>query len=330
MKVGELRTALSRYDASELKEIVVTLYKMIPKSRKESDGLDELLLNFSKENAKPAKKETLVDFGSLEFDVETFIEYASEDLYIAPNRIVSKNKRSKWRFEVKRFIKELVAVHGEDSESSAKLLADIYEMMCYASSYCIFSSDDPFSAVGYEQTEFLRLVLGKIFYNGFSQESIKKAVFLTLDSDVDRQTYHLSLLRVLVALLKTPDTKEMALAQCVAYSNGYNEYQAAKEVFKYSDAIDDYRASRHKKYAVELYMLLKFGLHEYDDGIAYFWENYKERDKEVTLYCLLTVFLRDTEFNSLWLREYEKAVESGIRPRDTLREAYKKLKGSSS
>jgi len=197
VKVDELRTALSKYDVSELKEIVVTLYKTIPKSRKESDGLDELLLNFSKEKTKSVKKEAPIDFAALESDVETFIEYAGKDLYFAPNRIVSKDKRSKWRFEVRRFIKGLIAVHGEDSESAALLLADIYEMLCYACNYWILNSDNPFSAVGYEQTEFLRAILGKIFYNGFNQEAVKKAVFLTLDSTVDRNTLHSELMYVL-------------------------------------------------------------------------------------------------------------------------------------
>lgn len=58
----------------------------------------------------------------------------------------------------------------------------------------------------------------------------RKAVFLTLDSNVDRETRHLELLRVLVSVLKTPDTKEMALAECVAYTKGYNQYQASKKM----------------------------------------------------------------------------------------------------
>ncbi|MDR0470028.1 MAG: hypothetical protein LBH09_08660 [Peptococcaceae bacterium] len=328
MKVGELRTALSGYDASELQEIVVTLYKMIPKSRKESDGLDGLLQSFSKEKTKPAKKEIPADFATLKLEVETFIQYANDDLYYVPNRIVSKDKRSKWRFEVKRFIKGLIATHGEDSEAAALLLTNVYNMMSYACNYWTFSSDNPFSAVGYRQTDFLQIVLSKIFYNGFSQESIKEAVFLALDSNVDRDTLHLELLRVLVSLLNTPDTKEMALVQCLTYAKGYGEYQAAKKKFKYPLIDGDYRASRHKNLAVELYLLLKISLHEYDEGIAYYWKNYKERDKEITLYCLLTYFLSDASFNALWLREYEKAVAEGIEPRDYLQEGYKKRKGA--
>ena len=327
MKVDELRTALSGYDASVLKEIVVTLYKMIPKSRKEG-GLDELLLNFTKEKAKPIKKEATVDFATLELDVETFLENANEGLYYAPNRVVNKEKRSKWRFEVKRFIKGLIAVQGEDSEPAALLLADLYDMMSYACNYWILSSDNPFSAVGYEQTEFLRLVLLKLFYSGFSEESIKWAVFLTLDSNVDRDTFHLSLLRVMVSVLTTPDTKEIALAQCVAFSNGYYEYQAGKEAFRYPSYNDDFRASEHRNYAVELYLLLKLSLHEYDDGIAYFWKNFKKHNNEIVLYCLLNYFLSDDDFSALWLREYEKAQAMGVKPRDSLRAEYEKRKGA--
>ena len=326
MKVDELRTALSGYDAPVLKEIAVTLYKMIPKSRKEDEGLDEILLNFSKEKAKPSKKETTVDFPALENAVETFIGHASDNLYLIPNRIVSKDKRSKWRFEVKRFIKELLAVRGEDSEKAALLLADLYDMMSYACSFWTFSSDDPFSAVGYVQQEFLSIVLSKIFYSGYNRESIKKAVFLTLDSNTDRETWHISLLYCLVAALKTPDTKEMALTECVAFASGYKEYQAAKKAFKYSTKNDDYHVKERNSRVAELYLLLKLSLCEYDSGIAYFWKNDKERNKEITLYRLLRYFLDETDLNALWLREYEKALTRGIEPRKDLQEEYIKQK----
>jgi len=326
VKVSDLRTAISKYDAPELKEIVVTLYKAIPKSRKESDGLDELLLNFTKGKAKAVKNEMPVNFKALRSDIELFIDHADHNLYIAPNRIVSKDKRSKWRFEVRRFIKGLVAIHGEDSETAAQLLADIYDMLSYACYYRVFSSDNPFSAVGYEQPEFLQLVLCKIFYNGFSQGAIRKAVFLTLDSNVDRNTLHRELLHVLVSTLKTSDTKEMALDQCAAYAREYGGYHAAKAVFNYHSDVSEYRASRHKNVSVDLYLLLKLSLHEYDDGIAYYWNNHKEYTKEITLYCLLTYFLTDEKFNALWLREYENAVAGGIKPRENLQEEYEKRK----
>ena len=321
MRANDLRTALKKYDLDTLIEIAVTLYKKIPKDRKEDEGLDEILLDFSSGKA-PVKKEPIVDFNSLKAEIEQFIEYANEQYYLAPNRYVRKEKRSKWRFEVKRFIKDLLSVRGENSEDAARLLTDIYAMLCYACNYWIFSSDDPFSAVGYKQTEFLRLVLEKLFFSGFDEASVKTAVFLTLDSNVDRQTLYTGLSGVLVDVLKTPDTKELALKQCIAYKDGYDEYQSSKKVFSYkasSWSSDDYRKRRHSNNSVDLYLMLKFSLYEFKDGIDYFWKNYVERDREITLYCLLR-FLNSQ--NDLWIREYEKAIANGIKPRDNLQKEY--------
>ena len=321
MRVNDLRTALKNYDTDTLIEIAVTLYKVIPKGRKEDEGLDEILLDFSRGKA-PAKKEPTVDFDSLKAEIEQFIEYADEQYYYAPNRYVRKEKRSKWRFEVKRFIKDLLSVRGENSEDAARLLTDIYAMLCYACNYWIFSSDDPFSAVGYKQTDFLRLVLEKLFFSGFDEATVRTAVFLTLDSNVDRETLYTELSGVLVDILKTPDTKELALKHCIAYKDGYDEYQTSKEVFSYkasSWSSDDYRKRRHSNNSVDLYLMLKISLFEIDDGIDYFWKNYVERDREITLYCLLR-FLNSQ--NDLWIREYEKAVANGIKPRDNLKKEY--------
>ena len=324
MKVDELRTALGKYDTIVLKEIAVELYKMIPKLRKEDSGLDELLLDFIKEKSNPAKKDIPVNFETLKAEIEQFLVYADMQYYLAPNKYVRKEQRSKWRFEVKRFIKELIKIGGENSEEAGSLLVNVYSMLSYGCHYCIFSTENPFSSVGYEQVELLSLVLKKIFYSGFSLNAIKSAVFLTLDSNVNWNTLHRNLMSVLVDILKTIDTKEMALLQCIAYRNEYDSYNSAKNIFKESDR-SGYRRKEHRNHAVELYLLLKFSLYEYDDGIDYFWKNYVElRDQEITLYCLLTYFLSgdDKRMNSLWIREYEKAVANGIKPRESLKNEY--------
>ena len=325
MRVDELRTTLNKYNGAELKEIIVSLYKMIPKSRKEDSSLDELLLNFTHEKSKtPDKKIKPINFEPLKTEIEQFMEYADMQYYLAPNKYVRKEQRSKWRFEVKRFIKELLPVGGENSEEAGRLLADIYEMLCYACGYYVFRTEDPFSALGYRQSDLLQLVLRKIFYNGFNLDAMKKAVFLTLDSTVDRETLHVELMFALLDILKTTDTKEMALSQCVAYQKEYDSYQASKDEFKYPSG-NKYRRERHLNYATELYLLLKFSLLEYDDGIDYFWKHHKEINKEITLYCLLRL-LDDDSLSGLWIREYEKAVANGIKPRNYLQEKYAKLK----
>ncbi|MCL1810196.1 MAG: hypothetical protein FWG42_10600 [Clostridiales bacterium] len=331
MRVNELRTALEKYDTAVLKEIIVTLYKAVPKSGKEDGGLDDLIQNYAKHkaNATKGKEAAAVDFKALEREIVQFIDYADSQYYLAPNRYVHKDKRSKWRFEVKRFIKELLTISGENSSAAARLLADIYAMLSYATSYYVFRTEVPFSAVGYKQPDLLTLVLGKILYSGYDPEAVKKAVFLTLDSDPDRDTYHVELLYALAETLKTPDAKELALEQCTLFPEEYEIHQSSKTVFEYKyshwDSLWEHRKREHSNYAAELYLILKFSLHEHDDGIAYFLEHYTSYEKEIVLYCLLR-FLSDDDLNHLWIREYEKAVENGISPRDSLAEEYAERK----
>lgn len=327
MKVNELRTILSKYEVAELREIVVALYKTIPKAKKE-DGIDDLLQDFTIEKSKKkAKREEVVNFPSLKNEVVTFLEYADEGFYLGPNRHVRKEKRSKWRFEVKRYIKQLLLVKGEDSEEAAGLLVEIYNMLSYACNYYVFSSENALPAVGYEQGELLSLVLGKLFQNGYSKENIKIAIFLVLDSNVDRETLHSELFLILLDILKTPDTKEIALEYCKSFPKDYYSYQSSKEWFRIGKmsstfSKEDYRYKEHSNHATEMYVRIKFSLQEYDDGIAYFWKHTKEKNKEIVLYCLLQYLLNEEELDHLWISEYDKAVESGIEPREYLQEGY--------
>jgi len=329
MKVAELRSILSSYDPETLREIVVMLYKEIPKSKKESDGLDGILQDFSKDKAIEKKKAPAQsDFPLLESEIEQFLELVDAQCYVAPNRYVNKAKRSKWRFEVKRFIKMLLDIKGENGEKSACLLAKIYEMLSYGCSYYLFSSNNTFLAVGYGQPALLRIILGKMFFNGVDRASVKEAVFLTLDSNVDRETLHIQLLYELLNALKTIDAKELALEQCVAFYRDYDAIQAAKRRFCYSEIYDDYRKEERRNDAVELYMMIKFSLHEHDEGIKYFWDNYICNKKEIALYVLLTYYLSNDGLESLWIREYERMAAKKVIPRESLRDEYESRKRS--
>ena len=323
MKIDELRAALGKYDADALKQIVVELYKTIPKSQKENNGIDDFLLDFTKEKNKPAKKEAPVDFEELKVEIGQFLEYADLQYYLAPNKYVKKEKRSKWRFEVKRFIKSLTSVVGDNSDEAGRMLADIYTMLSYACHYSIFSTDSPFSAVGYEQSELLSLVLKKIFYGGYSPGAIKTAVFLTLDSNASWNTLNRNLSSTLLDILKTTDIKEEALKQCVAYRDEYDSYNSAKKLFKELDS-SGYRRKEHRNDAAELYLMIKFSLCEYDEGIGYYWKHAETQKPEIKLYCLLCYFLSgdDARLESLWISEYEKAVAKGIIPRESLQNEY--------
>jgi len=327
MRVNELRSILSKYEAAELREIIVATYKTIPTDKKKDHNLDEYLQDFTIEKSISIKKESTIDFPSLKSEIETFLENANDGYYMRPNQYVRKEKRFKWRFEVRGFIKQLLLVKGENSEEAARFLIEIYNMLSYACSYYVFPSQDALPATGYEQVALLKLVLEKLFQNGYSKENIKTATYLVLDSNVDQNTIHRKLFFVLLDTLKTPDTKELALEYCKKYPKDYYSYQSAKEWFKVrvdriSSLNDDYRYKEHSNHAAELYTRIKFSLRCHDEGIAYYWKHTNRMESEIVLYMLLRYLLHEEELNHLWIREYDKAVASGIKPRKDLRMEY--------
>lgn len=101
MKVAELRNIISNYDKKTTDKVLVEIYKALPKSKKED--IDLLILNPNDSTKKKSKIEK-VDITNLESEINYFIKCANNDLYIAPNRIISKSERSKWRFKAMRFI----------------------------------------------------------------------------------------------------------------------------------------------------------------------------------------------------------------------------------
>jgi hypothetical protein len=190
MKVDELRTIIAAYDQEVVRKLVVELYKTIPKKEREAAALDELIRGFSETGRiarKPkAEKDLITDFADLEADTLQLIEYAALDYYYAPNRVVPKSARSKWRFTVRKMLKSLIAVKGEHSDDAALLLVELYRMLSHACAYYIFSTEAPFSAVGFTQTELLEIILSKLFSGGPTRELIRLAVYVVLESHVKR------------------------------------------------------------------------------------------------------------------------------------------------
>ena len=104
---------------------------MLPKSKKESEA-DQLIENIISgkaiTQASNKKKAPVIEFSGLKYQIELFLEYVDNGYYFAPNRVVPKAQRSKWRFEVKNFIKMIneIPADGEHGAESALLLTGDY------------------------------------------------------------------------------------------------------------------------------------------------------------------------------------------------------------
>ena len=74
-------------------------------------------------SAKTARLPALPDIDMVEFDTREFLENARAQRYFAPNRIISKSERGKWRFVARQLYKDwclLAAAHPDNRAPCSK------------------------------------------------------------------------------------------------------------------------------------------------------------------------------------------------------------------
>ncbi len=329
MLVSELRELLNKYKEKDLRILIVEMYKAMPKKMREEKEIDRLLQDVNEylNIGKVKKGQEEVDLDILKPEIEKFIEYAYKQYYFAPNSYVHKKERPKWRFKVKAYIKSLesVPVEGEEGKTATDLMGKLYGMLSYACAYYIFNTEDPFRSVGIKQTDLVDSIIQRKFGNGFNNESIRSAIELVINSNLDRVTLHSFLISVLIKNLKTPDTKEIAIEQC--YILRKEQLNPSTNKSKRSSLSDlyEYQKKERLNNLVEIVFRLNIALSEYDKAIEYFNKNYKEKDKEISLYVLLFLLFQ-YDLKEHWISVYENAVKKGIEPRGGLQKTYEYIK----
>ncbi|MGA8660412.1 MAG: hypothetical protein WB586_30210 [Chthoniobacterales bacterium] len=320
MKISELRELLDRTSSEDAKRILIEVYRVLPKKTRENLAIDELVKNPSgAASHKQAKKLAhKVDIDYLEAELEQFLSDAYAQNYFAPNRFVPKSERPKWRFIVKRLFKEInsVVVEPGSIEKAGMLLEKLYQMLCYACDFVLFSAYDPFQSVGISQTAFLDAVLGLKAEHLELHKFIDHGLHLVRDSRLNRYTLGSNLVQVLIDRLRTPESLELAIERAAHLHSETNSGPERKQNYE--------RADRRNRLA-EFGFLAYVKLSDYDRAIDFFLARYIASDKEISLFVLLER-LRALQREDLWQREYERAIQTGIRPRDRLADAYRHLK----
>ena len=322
MKIAQVREQVKDYDSERLRIIINELYKVLPKKLIEEKGIDDLLKN-PEEYVTRRKKgggAGLPDFNQVKRETEIFIEYAGQDYYFAPNRVVHKKDRPKWRFIVKRLYKDLISSSKSPvySAEAGNLLGRLYCLMCEACGVYLFSSDDPFHSVGIEQTEFFRMVVAVKKQAGLPEEWVMEAIRLIIDNDVDNYTLTTELTYTLLEFLNTAPLKEKAVELCERLRR---EIEGGAKKRRSTD----YSQNQKNNDLIEMVLIIQMELGEYEQAVGYFKSFYRVSNREVALYALLQ-WLQRYELKDLWLREYEAAAQQGVRLREELMNKYKWIK----
>lgn len=324
MKVSELREKLSKLKKDEVVKIASEFYKLVPKSKKEDYDLDSYVHNSGKKK-KPSKPKEEISLQELETDVNTFIENASNQYYLIPNRVIPKKERSKWRFKVKRWYKELTNKkrNDENLELQSKLLCDLYELICESCGYQYFSAYDPFQSIGIEQSTFYLSVIHMLQESKGKADALKPSIELIINNHLNRYTLYSELMADLIGTLDNVDLKYKGIKISENLINLIGNAPSKKG--KYSFSSEEFRKKREKNNLAELGLRLYADLYETEEGINFYHKHYDEDDEEVKLYVLIRILfeLRDKENIE---KEMEKAINRGIELRSKLVDLLNEIK----
>lgn len=324
MKITELRKMLNSTSDTNLKKALVETYKLLPKNKKEeADALIESILT----GTEPKKVVPKVDYEKLSKEIHRFLSNAYEQNYLRPNRVVQKKDRPKWRFLVKNYVKELenVSVENPFYDEAVNLLTNLYNMMCYACNYYLFSSADPFQSVGIEQPRFYDILAKKTLAKGYTTEACTNLLVCATQSGLSAMALNLYQEINLISHLNASNQLHFAIECAKDLVISTND-----KLNKASNRNNQYFLKEQINNLCDFILMAQFELKEYDENtIKYYFDNRIEHDQEVTLYCALDlVRYYDEDEDELWIQIYEYGVKKRkIKPRDRLKEMYKdKLK----
>lgn len=334
MLIAELRELVKNYKDEDLRLIISEMYKSMPKKLREEKDVDTLLQDLSAYMSigKIEKvKNRQININAMQQEIDLFLDYAYKQYYFAPNNVVHKKERPKWRFKVKAYIRDLqeISVDSREGSIATELLLKLYEMLSYACAYYIFNTDNPFRSVGIEQTSLLETVIAIRLDCGINQDKIKSVINLVINNTADRETLHSSLICVLIMNLKSSDSKEMAVEQCKQLIKELQKSKQASSKKSWLLDSSDYQREEKINNLVEMVFRINIELCEFDEATRFFNKNYIERNAEITLYVLLK-FLWEYELKELWIHEYENALKNGVKPREKLIKIYEYIQENNS
>lgn len=311
MKVKEIRQELSKHDRNTLEDIIIELYKRVPKAKKEEFNIDNFIINPIKE----VKKEVIpVSFNELQEEIKYFLDCVDNEYYSSPNKVISKDERSKWRFKVKKYIKELnkIDINNPYYKDATFFLIELFKRLSKGTNYLLFSNWETFRAVGISQDSFYDLIVKRILINDYTKEDVIKCINLL---EVEKDPYDSSHYMFEKFTSNINKDKEEVINLLKDKVNTLNkEIKTSKgSTYDKEEMVEGFIIS-----IMDLYV----SLNEIDTGIKYFKENYKYYNEEVKMYILLET-LEKYELYSYWIKEYE---ENKVDYRRSLVEKYNELK----
>ena len=328
MKIQEFRDKMKSADRAVLEKIAADLYRRLPKALKEEE-LDTFIDQLLAGDVPPkAAKSGQIPFEQLEKEIQTFLSHVDANYYWEPNRVVPKAQRSKWRFEVMRFLKQLDAIPSDDAhaQSAAKLYLEIYNRLAYGCGNYIFPSEDPFASIRRRQGDYYPVMVARYFSTGFTDDSILDMLRAATSTYIDRNSLYEEFELAFIRELRTRDMREkaMAIAQREVLRLEAETHSKPKRYL----TLQEYEVKRKICEICIVILGLGIAIYEEAEAVDFFMKHYDEHSQEIKLYVALSSIDNFGGSPSFWLKTYENGVRRGIKPRDGLVAEYEERKAN--
>ncbi len=326
MKVTELKKMLNEVDdISVSKKVISEVYQLVSNDKKREADL--LIKKIIKENVKKKDNQEEDPFKTLSEEINSFLENACAGNYYSSNKVISKSDRYNWVSIFKGYLNKLdeITPDSKDYREVVDLYFKLYQLICNACRYRIFITDDEsiFDCLGICQSDLYKKLVKKVLDVDYTDIDVCNLAILASTGGLNYDSLYDDQQAVLVSLFKTKDNINKIIKETAGFMKTLN------------DKLDTVDYLSNIYFALQcdinsfnnLLFMCRLKLKEYDKAINEYFENSKERDEEVTLYCALEITNWFTKNEKLWLQYYEYGInEKKIEPRDTLVEKYKELK----
>ena len=197
MYLKDLKAVISECTPAELKQIIVELYKTMPKEVKEERDIEAFIHATNK--STPAKTEqqrsrkiaslmnTVVkkntDFTTFNNEVVTFINNVSSGAYFEANNKISEDKRLNWHVTTKQYIQQLndYPVEKVNGDEATELLAQLFILLNESYYFESFMVEDVYRSLGLEMLDLYQMIVKRAFHKGTTAESIQYSLNLVIE-----------------------------------------------------------------------------------------------------------------------------------------------------
>lgn len=154
MRIGKLRMLLEQYGEATLRDVIVEMYRNIPKPVIEEKEIDFMISQFKryKEQKSSDERHSLSQTIIL---AERFVELAYDHLYIVPNQVMSERDQKNWYIHAKKLLRDLTYYADDESEARTMYEEIFLLLSSSAGEEPLFTTSDPFRLLKLSQTTML-------------------------------------------------------------------------------------------------------------------------------------------------------------------------------